>query len=247
MTVQAPSSLYSTHLSRPRKRPTVAVLMRAIKKVMKVELGTVAITRWHEQLDNEIGELVFSGAANAAAMPVTTTNHMAKVWCPVKPRLARLLVQAIVSKECLSDGKPVAILAPIAFGSTKGPLAKIINRRVVDLVITKHGDVLRACGELRADLFVENAEKQLAAAIARHATDVLTYVTARARELAHADEEVILEMQTVDQTLHGRETRGSGLVCCEKGTALVHEAADAILGAGEPGDATAATASSDDE
>jgi len=234
MTIQSQSSLYSTHVSRPRKRPTSAALLRAIKKVMKAELGATAIARWHDQLDEEIGEAVFGDVSSTPVAPTTTTS---KVWCPAKPRLARLLMHAIVSTEPLADGKPVALAAPLTLGVANGPLAKIVSRRVVDVVIAKHSDELRACGELRASLFAENAEKQLAASIAHHATDMLTYVATRAKELAHADEHAILELQTVDQTLHGRETRGSGLVVCERGMALVQRAVDAILSTDEPVDA----------
>ena len=225
MTIQKQSSLYSTHASRPRKRPASTVIVRAIERVMKAELGASAIARWHDLLDVEIGDAVFND-------PVDTSVGLAlplrKVWCPTKPCVARMLAQALVSKELLPDGKPVAVMAPLALGSFKGPLAKIISRRVIDLLISKRGDELRTCGELREGLFAENTEKQLAASIARHATDVLTYVTARARELVKEGEHVILEMQTVDQTLHGRETRGSGLVVCEKGMALIEQAAQAI-------------------
>ena len=242
MTIQTPSSrLYSTHMSRPRKRPTSTALLCAIKKVMKAELGAAAIARWHDQLDEEIGEVVFNDPAGTPAAPAVTRN---KIWCPAKPRIARLLVEALVSKELLADGKPVAIAAPLTLGSPKGALAKIISRRVVDVVIAKHGDELRACRELRAELFAENAEKHLAASIARHATDVLTYITARAKELAHADEQPILELQTVDQTLHGRETRGSGLVVCEHGMALIRRVAEAVLSAEEPAGATVPVAAS---
>ena len=243
MTIHSSSHLYSTHTARPRKRPTSAALLRAIKKVMKAELGVVAIARWRDQLDEEIGEAVFNASTDAPEAPTATTH---KVWCPAKPRLARLLVQAVVSKQPLADGRPVAIAAPLTLGS-KGPLSKIISRRVVDVVIARHGDELRACRELRADLFAEHAEKQLAASIARHATNVLTYITARAKELALADEQPVLELQTVDQTLHGRETRGSGLVVCEHGMALIHKAAEAMLSAEEPATEHVAASSSSEE
>lgn len=225
MTIQTPSSLYSTHAARPRKRPSSTILVRAVKKVMKGELGAAAIARWHDLLDTELGEAVFS---DRAEIPTGLALPTEKIWCPTKPHLARMLARALVSKELLSDGKPVAVTAPLALGSHKGPLAKIISRRVVDLLVAKNRDELRASGELRADLFAENAEKQLAASIARHATDVLTYVSARARALAADGGHVILEMQTVDQTLHGRETRGSGIVVCETGMALIEQAAQAI-------------------
>jgi len=215
--------------------------------VMRTELGAIAIARWHDQLDEEIGAPVFG---NQASTSVAATAAVNKVWCPAKPRLARLLVQALISNEPLPDGKPVPVAAPLTLGSPNRTLTKIIARRVVDRVIAKHGDELRSGGELRAGLFAQNAEKQLAASIARHATDVLTYITTRAKELAGADESPILELQTVDQMLHGRETRGSGLVVCEHGMVLIRRAADAILSAEEPADATdrmAASSSSEED
>ena len=236
MTLQTLSSLYSTHASRPRKRPTSTTLVRAIAKVMKTELSSTAIARWHDQLDEAIGEPFFNAAPNIG----TRTNETGmlalpapKMWCPVKPETARLLVEALVSTEPLPDGRPIAIAAPLAIGSPQGSkVAKIISRRLVELVIAKHYDTLRSSGEVREQLFVEGSEKQLCAAIARHATDVITYVSSRAKELAVEEQigDVLLEMQTVDQYLHGRETRGSGLVVCEKGMALIEEVVRQMLG-----------------
>jgi len=225
MTVQSPSSLYSTHAARPRKRLPSNVLVRAVKKVLKAELSASAVARWHDLLDDQLGEAVFTDTAE----PMRLALPLVKVWCPTKPRVARLLAQALTSKEALPDGNPVTVTAPMALGSQQGTMAKIIARRVVDLVIAKHADELKSCGELRAALFEENAEKHLAASMARHATDVLTYVAARAKELVGDGECAIIEMQTVDQMLHGRATRGSGLVVCEKGMALVERAAAGML------------------
>jgi hypothetical protein len=232
MTIQSSGSLYSTHAARPRKRPAPATLMRAVKKVMKAELGSVAIARWHTLLDEEIGESVFSDPLHAQPASIT------KIWCPTKPRVARILAQALQSQELLSDGKPVAVTAPLTLGSEhQGCLSKLISRRLVDMVIAKYGQELRECGEIRIDLFAENAEKQLAASIARPVTDLLTYATARAKELVRDGERVVIEMQTVDQTLHGRETRGSGLVVCEKGMALIEKIAHEIINKPLPGGA----------
>lgn len=226
MTIQSPSSLYSTHAARPRKRPASGVLVRAVNKVLKAELSASAVARWHDLLDEAIGEAVFT---DVVEQPTRMALPLVKVWCPTKPRVARLLAQALTSKELLPDGAPVSVTAPMALGSQQGAMAKIIARRVVDLVIAKHSDELKECGEIRTNLFDENSEKQLAASLARHATDVLTYITARAKEMVGEGESAIIEMQTVDQTLHGRATRGSGLVVCENGMALVEKAAADML------------------
>jgi hypothetical protein len=224
MTIQSPSSLYSTHAARPRKRPASGALVRAVNKVLKAELSASSIERWHGMLDEQLGEAVFKDTPDPTRIALPC-----KVWCPTKPRVARLLAQALTSKELLSDGAHVCVTAPMALGSQQGTMAKIIARRVVDLVIAKHSGELKECGELRTNLFDENSEKQLAAAMARHATDVLTYIAARAKEMVGEGESAIIEMQTVDQTLHGRATRGSGLVVCEKGMALVEKAAARML------------------
>ena len=228
MTIQQLSSIYSTHTSRPRKRPTSTVLLRAITKVMKAELSAAAIARWNEQLDEAIGEPIFNRSPTEPRE--LSVVEAPKAWCPAKPQLAHWLLEAVLSKEPLKDGRPAALAAPLTLGSSKGKLAKIISRRLVDLVVAKHFEELRASGELRSELFASEANKQLCAAIARHATDVLTYVAARAKELDEGDGQVIIEMQTVDQCLHGRETRGSGLVVCERGMSCVEKAAQAMIG-----------------
>ena len=225
MTIQSTGALYSTHTARPRKRPAPLTLMRAIKKVMKAELGSVAISRWNALLDAEVGQRTFTDPIDDA-----NTAPFTKIWCPAKPGVARILARALQSQELLPDGKPVAVTAPLTLDSEyKGSLSKIISRRLVDLVIAKYGSELKMCGEIRPGLFVENAEKQLAASIARPVTDLLTYVTARAKELVQEGERVVIEMQTVDQTLHGRETRGSGLVVCSQGMALIERIAHEII------------------
>ena len=234
MTIQTSSKLYSTHASRTRKRPTSTTLLRAFAKVMKAELGATAITRWHEQLDEAIGEPFFNSGAKAdePVMDVSVTNGP-KTWCPVKPQIARLLVEALISTEPLPDGRPIALAAPLAIGPPHGSkVAKIISRRLVELVIAKHYDTIRTSGEIREPLFAHGSEKQLSAAIARHATDVITYVQSCAKELAAEEkiEGVLMEMQTVDQYLHGRETRGSGLVVCEKGMALIERVVHQTIG-----------------
>ena len=199
--------------------------MRAIKKVMKAELGNVAISRWNALIDAEIGQCTFSDPIDGA-----NTVPSTKIWCPAKPSVARIIARALRSQELLPDGKPVAVTAPLTLDSEyKGCLYKIISRRLVDLVIAKYGNELKTSGEIRAELFVENAEKQLAASIARPVTDLLTYITARARGQVQAGGRVVIEMQTVDQTLHGRETRGSGLVVCSQGMALIEEIAQDII------------------
>lgn len=223
------SQLYSTHMSRPRKRPTSTTFLRAIAKVMKAELSATAISRWHKQLDEAIGEPFFIPSPNKPEEPLLTlpVPAVSKTWCPTKPVVTRLLVNALVSKALLPDGRPVALAAPLSIGSPKGfEMAKIISRRLVELVVTNHYDTLRSADEFRADLFAKGAERQLGAAIARHATDVIAYVATRANELAAKEnvENVVLEIQTVDQYLHGRETRGSGLVVCEAGMRLVEKA-----------------------
>ena len=86
MTILVQSSLYSTHAARPRKRPTSTSLMRAINKVMKAELGANAIARWHEQLDEAIGETVFAKSVDADS---TLALPAPKIWCPTRPTLTR--------------------------------------------------------------------------------------------------------------------------------------------------------------
>jgi len=220
--------------------------MRAINKVMKAELGANAIARWHEQLDEAIGETVFAKSVDADS---TLALPAPKIWCPTRPTLTRLLAKALLERGNLSDGKPVAVTAPLVLGPDTGVLTKVISRRLVDFVIATYGEELRSCGEIRISLFEGGAEKQLAASIARHATDVLTYLSQRAKDLVDEGEQAVIEMQSVDQVLHGRETRGSGLVTCGRGKVLVEKAAQVVLASNEVevGVEHSSTSSSSDE
>ena len=185
------------------------------------------MTRWQDQLDDELGEAIFNQASDTPPRSASDSHHN-KVWCPTKPYIAELLARVLKSNDQLVDGMPVTIQAPIALGSTRR-LAKIVSRRLTELTIAKYKDELRSSGEIRSELFVESAEKQLAASMARHATDILGYIATCANNNAGSEADVVIEMQTVDQTLAGRETRGSGLVVCERGLELVYSVVDAIL------------------
>ena len=141
MSINKASKIYSTYASRPRRRPTSTVLLRAIAKVMSAELSSSAIRRWQTQLNELIGESVFKVHTGTAGSKHPNGSITSKAWCPQKPRTASLLLQALVANERLPDGRSVAFAAPVVLSPLKrAKIAKILCRRLVECVVSKHRD-----------------------------------------------------------------------------------------------------------
>ena len=95
-------------------------------------------------------------------------------------------------------------------------LSKVVARRAIESVIANKREELKSSGELKADLFEDDAK--LYASISRIGADVLGCAGKRAIDAVQGD--AVVELQDASQLLGGRDTRGFGLVVCQKGMAV---------------------------
>ena len=186
--------------------PSSACLVRAVANVLKRELGDEELARLQPMFDSELKQQVFS--PGAAPPPP---------WSPPKPCLSRLVLEALISQDLLPDGKPVALAGPVIGAATLNlKLSKVVARRAIESVIANKREELKSSGELKADLFEDDAK--LYASISRIGADVLGCAGKRAIDAVQGD--AVVELQDASQLLGGRDTRGFGLVVCQKGMAV---------------------------
>ena len=186
--------------------PSSACLVRAVANVLKRELGDEELVRLQPMFDSELKQQVFS--PGAAPPPP---------WSPPKPCLSRLVLEALISQDLLPDGKPVALAGPVIGAATLNlKLSKVVARRAIESVIANKREELKSSGELKADLFEDDAK--LYASISRIGADVLGCAGKRAIDAVQGD--AVVELQDASQLLGGRDTRGFGLVVCQKGMAV---------------------------
>ena len=199
-----------------KKPPSSSSLARAVKRVLKQELkDDDLVARIQQLVDSEIGQPVF----RVGELPP---------WQPPKPQLSRLVLEAFVSTDPLPDGKPV-VLPGLVIGPTTMNLRlyKIVARRAIESVIANHRESLQASGELKADLFADDAK--LYASISRIGADVLGAIARKAAEAVQGKTDVVVEVHDSSNHLGGRETRGFGLVVCQKGLQLVEQIVSDLL------------------
>ena len=195
-----------------KKPPSSARLARAVKRVLKQELkDDDLVARIQQLVDSDVGQPVFC----VGDSPPTP-------WQPPKPQLSRLVLEAFVSSAPLPDGKPV-VLPSLVIGPTTMNLRlyKIVARRAIESVIANHRESLQASGELKADLFANDVK--LYASISRIGADVLGAIARKAAEAVQGKTDMVVEVHDSSNHLGGRETRGFGLVVCQKGRQLVEQ------------------------
>ena len=199
-----------------KKPPSSSSLARAVKRVLKQELkDDDLVARIQQLVDSELGQPVF----RVGELPP---------WQPPKPQLSRLVLEAFVSPAPLPDGKPVVLPGLVIGPSTMDlRLYKVVARRAIELVIANHRESLLSSGELKADLFEDNA--RLYAAISRIGADVLGAIARRAAEAVQGKTDVVVDVHDSSSHLGGRETRGFGLVVCQKGLRLVEQIVSDLL------------------
>jgi hypothetical protein len=195
-----------------KKTPSSSALARAVKHVLKQELkDDDLLARIQQLFDLEVGQQVFCVGDSPPAP-----------WQPPKPLLSRLVLEAFVSSAPLPDGKPV-VMPSLVIGPTTMNLRlyKIVARRAIEFVIANHRESLQASGELKGDLFADDAK--LYASISRIGADVLGAIARRAAEAVQGKTDMVVEVHDSSNHLGGRETRGFGLVVCQKGRQLVEQ------------------------
>ena len=105
-------------------------------------------------------------------------------------------------------------------------------------MIANHRESLQASGELKADLFADDVK--LYASISRIGADVLGAIARKAAEAVQGKTDMVVEVHDSSSHLGGRETRGFGLVVCQKGLQLVEQIVGDLLQEGvAPGSADA--------
>ena len=202
-------------LAFKKKPPSSACLVRAVSTVLKRELGDEQLARLQPVLDAELKQHVF--IAGAAPPPP---------WSPPKPCLSRLVLEALISQDLLPDGKPVALAGPVIGAATLNlKLSKVVARRAIESVIVHKREELKSSGELSVDLFEDDAK--LFSSISRIGADVLGCAGKRAIGAVQGD--AVLELHDSSQLLGGRDTRGFGLVTCQKGMVVFQRVVRELL------------------
>ena len=155
-------------------------------------------------------------------------------WVPNHPKIARLLLEAFQhGDEPLPDGKPVRIHTTTADGRS---LSKVMAKRAIEWVQHRHPSALQSTGELTAEQLADPFRFQRV--VGRSATDLMAYLHSLASAECAADDAeasadefvddasttTVLELHRTDERLAGPETRGSGLVVCERGWSLLGRA-----------------------
>ena len=104
-------------------------------------------------------------------------------------------------------------------------VSKLVAKRAALWAMDRHGERVRASGELRAEQLA--CPRRLNKALARAAFDLLDLLVRRAHELRAkegADGRGLLQLHTTLQRLVGPKSRGCGVVYCAEGKALFERA-----------------------
>jgi hypothetical protein len=230
MPVPRCSTLFSPskHRASRSKRNTLA-LARVVVSVMERELSQEAQRRWKVQLDEALGETFFGplkapkggcrGSIEKRAAPPTQESACGTVlaWAPRHTKLALLILAAFQHKnELLADGKPALLSSLTADGKV---LSKIMAKRTIAWIQQTQPEAFAASGELTREQLGDMIRLQKV--VGRTSADVFAYVQSIVmRDAGGVDGGVVLELHNTDQRLSGLETRGSGIVLCEKGLEL---------------------------
>ena len=206
------------------KQPTVSELVAAVVAVMKSELSTTAADRWSTLLDSELHQTVFSSplairmlSSKASRSPEKTTPSVLPV---TRPKLAAAVLEAFASDDVLADGQHVRLSVAGCMGADGG-LEKLLTRRVVVWLQERKPELLQTGGELCDAKLGDKV--RLEKTLSRITCDAIQFVHTRATA-GLDDSDVVLELQSADQTLAGKSLRGCGLVYCRRGREMFERA-----------------------
>lgn len=154
-------------------------------------------------------------------MKTTATNRVPRLWLPSKPKVTLALMEAL---KTVHESDCSNMRSAGANG-----LTKLVARHVVaDVLNTKGSGWMHECGELT----VAQLESPIKTSqtLSRTAFDMLVYVHARAEEIRQRDgADVVLELQSSDETLCGRDLRGCGVVYCTVGRSMFDRASAEVF------------------
>lgn len=216
---------------RKRKhRATATDVLAAVSAVLDLEFKAQGADRLRALLDVELGRRgCLSTLAPLSAALVTDgggsvrPRTAAPLTLPVtRPKLTAAVLEAFGSSEPLHDGSAVGLAPAACIGATR--LEKLMVKRVVEWLRERKGDELfQPGGELSDAKLTDKA--RLTRTVERAVLDALAYVHAKAAAIrGEGDEGAVLQLQSADETLGGKQLRGSGLVYCERGRSLFQRA-----------------------
>ena len=212
-------------MRKRRKAPVASELVAAVVAVMKSELSATAADRWRALLDAELRQTIFSSPLAIRMLPNMAPRSPKKTTPAVlpltRPKLTAAVLEAFTSDEVLADGEPVRLGVAGCIGADGG-LEKLLTRRVVVWLQERKPELLQAGGELCDAKLGDKV--RLEKTLSRITYDAIQYVHARAMAALENDREVVLELQSADQTLAGKPLRGCGLVYCGRGRLLFEQA-----------------------
>ena len=207
------------------KAPAASELVAAVVAVMKSELSATAADRWRALLDTELRQTVFTSPLAIRMLPTTAPrspkNTVPTVLPVTRPKLTAAVLEAFASDDVLADGQPVRLSIAGCLGADGG-LEKLLTRRVVTWLQERKPELLQAGDEL-CDAKLSD-KIRLEKTLSRIAYDAIQYVHARATAACEDAADVVLELQSADQTLAGKPLRGCGLVYCRRGRLLFEQA-----------------------
>ena len=146
-------------------------------------------------------------------MKPNVSSRVPSLWLPSKPKLTLALINVLTS----AHDTDASLVHPCAGANG---LTKLLARQMVATMLDRKGeDWLKECGELTVAQL--ESPVKTSHTLSRAAFDMIVYVHARAEEIRQKDgADVVLELQSSDETLSGREMRGCGVVYCNKGRAI---------------------------
>ena len=153
-------------------------------------------------------------------------HHVPRLWMPTKPNITMAILEAMVDEHD-QEGQPEAPCVGAG-------LTKVVARHIVSRMMINKGDEwLEKCGELsKAQL---ESQVKVNHTLSRAAFDLFVYVHARAIELRRDDGvDAVLQLHSADETLCGRELRGTGVVYCPTGRRIFAKACALVRDALQP-------------
>ena len=179
-----------------------------------------------KETDGECKRLPLQPVEQAPGSAPSLTKALC--WSPSKRVVVAALLDAFGDDGGIPS-KSIAVNATVNVGNGSAPvlLCKLMAKRAADLAIQKHGEQIRASGELRQDQ-LDNPVR-LSKALARAAFDTLAFLYERARMLCEDGSEeseagALLQLHHTEQRLVGPSSRGCGVVYCAKGRAVFQRA-----------------------
>ena len=197
-------------------------VLRIVKTLMNNELETVCCERLVRLVSTELysEECAKSGAGKVR-------HSVPKLWVPSKPKLTIAMLDELLTADWAPHNTYPSIGA-------KGGISKLLARQlVVDVRGAKGVEWMDACGEFNRIQQYDPVRQ--AHAMSRVAFDLLVYVHARASEIQRAEDmHIVLDLHSADETLRGKEMRGSGIVFCEEGRSVFVRACKLVRDALKP-------------